>query len=78
MKKWGRKILVFLTALGTTFAAIFPAAGCTGGCANCFQCAGFGGAAAILMAMGAMGRKSRATTCAIPPKQGCIEGRINK
>jgi len=57
MKEWRQKSLIFLTALGTTLAGIFPAAGCTGGCANCFQCAGIGGVAAILAALGLAGWK---------------------
>jgi len=59
MKEWRRNIPIFLTALVTTFAGIFPATGCTGGCGSCFQCAGFGSVSAILIAIGVAGRKKQ-------------------
>ncbi len=74
MKAWGRKILVFLTALGTTLAAVFPASGCTGGCINCFQCAGLGGAAAVLMAIGAVGGKKQSSGQPMPPNRRTDDG----
>ena len=57
MKEWGSKILVFLTTLAATFTGILPASGCTGGCGSCFKCAGVGGVAAILIAIGVAGKK---------------------
>jgi len=57
MKTWGRKILIFLASLGTAFAGIYPAQGCTGGCAGCLHCAGLGGAAAVLVLIGVAKKK---------------------
>ena len=52
MNDWRYKMRMFLTALLMSFGGILPAAGCTGGCGACFQCAGLGGAMAVLAAIG--------------------------
>lgn len=58
MKDWKRKVFFFATTMGLTVAGLVPAAGCTGGCASCFHCAGLGGAGAILAAIGLLKRKT--------------------
>ena len=52
MKDWRYKIRMFLTALFISFAGIIPAVRCPGGCGPCFNCAGLGGALAVLAAIG--------------------------
>jgi len=59
MKTWGQKTFIFLASLGASFAGLYPAAGCTGGCAGCLHCAGLGGAAAVLVAIGALKKRNR-------------------
>jgi len=57
MNDWRYKMRMFLTALLMSFGGILPAAGCTGGCGACFQCAGLGGAMAVLTAIGTARKK---------------------
>ena len=62
MKTWGQKIFIFLASLGATFAGLYPAQGCTGACAGCLQCAGLGGAAAVLVLIGFAKKKKHDVT----------------
>ena len=55
-----RKIRIFFTTLIIGFGGVLPAAGCTGGCGSCFQCAGLGGIAAIFTALGIVRRSKPA------------------
>ena len=58
MNDWIYKMRMFLTAVLMSFGGILPAAGCTGGCGACFQCAGLGGVMAVLTAIGTARRKN--------------------
>jgi len=55
MKRTRQNVLVFLAALGATLAGVLPSAGCTGGCATCFRCAGLGGVAIALTVLRSAG-----------------------
>lgn len=65
MKEWKRKVFYFVTTMGLTVAGLVPAAGCTGGCAGCFHCAGLGGTGAILAAIGLLKRKRQRANAAV-------------
>ncbi len=76
MKGWRYKVRMFLTALFMGLGGILPAAGCTGGCGACFQCAGMGGIMAVLAAIGTARKKNHDAVAADHRSQP--RGRIEK